>query len=275
MALEKQEACQLYIEQEIETGLEKGQTPYQIGKQVAEWVEKLFEVAVKPDTIRKRADRQLRTNVHSDLTDGNNEENEEKPVKPVIVRNEQGQFSEGTKIAGPGRPPKFKAVEPAHRTQFTGENEWYTPIEYIEAAREVLGCIDLDPASSEFGQRRVLAQDFYTKETDGLTKEWTGNIWLNPPYSQPSISQFIEKAVLEWDEGRIKKAIILTHNYTDTAWFHIAESRAKNLCFTRGRIKFESSDGKIAAPTQGQCFFYYGNNGNKFKEVFIKYGFIR
>ena len=53
MGLEKQEACQLYIEQEIESGLEKGQTPYQIGKEVAEWVQKLFEVAVKPKTVKK------------------------------------------------------------------------------------------------------------------------------------------------------------------------------------------------------------------------------
>jgi len=54
---EKQEACQLYIEQEIDAGLEEGKTPYSIGKEIAGWIEKLFEVKVKPTTIEKRAER--------------------------------------------------------------------------------------------------------------------------------------------------------------------------------------------------------------------------
>ena len=64
--LAKQEACQLYIEQEIEGGLEREETPYQIAKRLIGEMQKLFEVSVKRDTIRKRAQRQkkkLGTNV--------------------------------------------------------------------------------------------------------------------------------------------------------------------------------------------------------------------
>jgi len=57
-------------------------------------------------------------------------------------------------------------------TQGTGENEWYTPTEYLEAAREVLGGFDLDPASSDAAQKIVKAQNYFTKSDDGLQKEW-------------------------------------------------------------------------------------------------------
>jgi hypothetical protein len=50
----------------------------------------------------------------------------------------------------------------------TGENEWHTPVEYLEMARRVLGAIDLDPATTEAAQRVVKAAKYFTKETDGL-----------------------------------------------------------------------------------------------------------
>lgn len=55
--LEKQEACQLFIEQEIETGLAEGKTKYLIGKEIAGWIEKLFGAEVNIDTIERRAQR--------------------------------------------------------------------------------------------------------------------------------------------------------------------------------------------------------------------------
>ena len=62
------EACEVYIDQEIETGLKEGKTPYSIGKELSTWIAKLFEVKINPDTLRKRAERQqqteLWTNVH-------------------------------------------------------------------------------------------------------------------------------------------------------------------------------------------------------------------
>jgi hypothetical protein len=63
-------------------------------------------------------------------------------------------------------------------------NEWYTPSEYIEAARLVMGSIDLDPASCEYANETVMAGEYFNKEDDGLSQSWFGNIWLNPPYGR-------------------------------------------------------------------------------------------
>lgn len=157
----------------------------------------------------------------------------------------------------------------------SGEDEWQTPLEYIEAARSVLGSIDLDPATSYAAQRRIKAKHFFTPQQDGLTNEWHGRIWMNPPYSQPLIQKFIDKLIAEAMAERITQAIIVTHNSTDTLWFHRLEQIADRICFTRGRIAFIDPQADRCSPTQGQAFFYCGQNSSKFDEVFTKFGFIR
>lgn len=180
------------------------------------------------------------------------------------------------KLLEEGQEPTRAAVTNAivNRTSFTGNNEWYTPAQYIELARDVLGVIDVDPASNDFAQQNVRANVFYTEETNGLSQNWTGNVWLNPPYAQPAISDFINKMVDECQIGRVKSAVMLTHNYTDTAWFQKAAKAASAICFTRGRVKFEGPNGEVAAPTQGQAFFYFGNDVARFSKVFADVGFI-
>lgn len=49
------------------------------------------------------------------------------------------------------------------RTSFTGNDEWYTPLVYIEAAREVMGSIDLDPASNEFVNKTMRTTTYYAE----------------------------------------------------------------------------------------------------------------
>lgn len=159
-----------------------------------------------------------------------------------------------------------------HRAQGSGENEWYTPAEYVEAVRLFMGGIDLDPASSEHAQGTVKAARFFTIDDDGLTQPWAGKVWLNPPYAQPAIAHFICKVVEELPN--IDEAVVLTHNYTDTAWFHMAASSASAICFTRGRIGFLSPEGKKAAPTQGQAFFYFGERPLGFADAFKQFGLV-
>lgn len=166
-----------------------------------------------------------------------------------------------------------KPVAPYFRANFSGDNEWYTPSQYVEFARAVFGVIDLDPASNERAQKVVKATKYFDASTNGLAQKWSGRIWLNPPYSQPEIMQFIQKLIDELPN--IDEAILLTHNYTDTAWFHLAAKNAPAICFTRGRIKFYNQNGEGCAPTQGQAFFYYGKNKERFAEVFKEVGFIR
>jgi phage N-6-adenine-methyltransferase len=166
--------------------------------------------------------------------------------------------------------------EPKHvRGTFgTGENEWFTPIQFIDAARDVMGEIDLDPATHPVAQRTIRARTFFTAGDNGLSRPWYGRVWLNPPYAQPLIADFVNKMIEEYAAGRVEQAIMLTHNYTDTAWFQAAAASAALVCFTRGRVKFLDANASECAPTQGQAFFYFGPATQKFAAVFRSFGFV-
>ena len=148
----------------------------------------------------------------------------------------------------------------------SGNNEWYTPADYIEAAREVMGGIDLDPASSDVANEVVKADVYFTAETNGLDKPWYGNVWMNPPYASDLIGQFVDKLIAELPE--IEQAIVLVNNATETEWFNKLVAKASAVCFPRSRVKFYMPDGKTGAPLQGQAVIYFGEHKERFAEVF-------
>ena len=59
--------------------------------------------------------------------------------------------------------------------------EHFTPKEIVELAREVLGEIDLDPASCALANETVRAKRIYTKELNGFLLPLYGKVFLNPP----------------------------------------------------------------------------------------------
>lgn len=69
-------------------------------------------------------------------------------------------------------------------------DEWYTPKEIIDA----LGEFDLNPCAPMRPLWRT-ARVMYNKEQDGLKQKWEGRVWLNPPYSRPTIEHFITRMV--------------------------------------------------------------------------------
>lgn len=154
----------------------------------------------------------------------------------------------------------------------TGCEEWYTPEQYIEAARKILEQIDLDPATSEIAQQTVRAEKYFTVEEDGLSQEWSGNIWLNPPYSRGLLDKFVGKLLV----STFKAAIVLTDSSTETGWFSRLAARAQVICFSNKRIKFLRPDGSEGngSPTRGSAFFYFGNEADKFREVFQQFGWF-
>ncbi len=161
----------------------------------------------------------------------------------------------------------------AERIVTSNENEWYTPVKYIEAARLVLGTIDLDPASCKRANKIVQAKAIYTAKDDSLHQPWTGRLWLNPPYGRLA-GEFVGRLVLEYQAAEVKAAIALVNAHcTDADWFQPLWNYA--LCFTDHRIDFDSSGReKQTSSTHGSIFAYLGTETKAFKAAFAEFGAV-
>ncbi len=115
------------------------------------------------------------------------------PVKFVIRLNLHRRHLNEIKEINEGGKLAEVIKRHVHVAQNSGQNEWYTPDEFLDLARQVMGGIDLDPASSEIAQQRVDAKIYFTQDDDGLNKDWSGRVWMNPPYEGRLIKQLSAK----------------------------------------------------------------------------------
>lgn len=162
-----------------------------------------------------------------------------------------------------------------HVANNSGNNEWYTPPEYLDAARAMLEEIDLDPASCELANQNVRAAQFYSQEDDGLSLDWAGRVWMNPPYSSDLVGRFIDKLLDQYRQGNVTEAIVLVNNATETGWFQALAAQSAAICFPKGRIKYLDATGTPAnTPLQGQAFVYLGSRVKRFKDAFSAFGFV-
>ncbi|MBK8035334.1 MAG: hypothetical protein IPK17_38680 [Chloroflexi bacterium] len=153
-------------------------------------------------------------------------------------------------------------------------DEWYTPADIIQRVRAFMGEIDVDPASCDYAQRTVQAKTYYTRQTDGLIREWHGRVWLNPPYSYPLVERFTVELLRQYRQGIVKEAIVLVNNRTDAAWFQSLLVTAEATQFVSGRINFERKGLQTSANRQGQVFFYVGSRAVEYSMAFGDMGAV-
>lgn len=107
-------------------------------------------------------------------------------------------------------------------------DEWYTPSWLFRA----LGIeFDLDPCSPGVPPSSVPAKRHLTKADNGLTAEWHGAVWLNPPFSdkRPWYERMVVHGV----------GIALMPARTETFDLQRFMNAAQALLFLRGRLYFE------------------------------------
>lgn len=60
--------------------------------------------------------------------------------------------------------------------------DYFTPLEIVDAAREAMGGIDLDAASHWAANRVHRIPDYFDVNRSAFENRWYGRVWLNPPY---------------------------------------------------------------------------------------------
>jgi hypothetical protein len=165
-------------------------------------------------------------------------------------------------------------ADKSRRTRGSGDEEWYTPEDLLNAVKAVLGVIDLDPASCPLAQRNIQARTYYTKAQDGLRQDWHGKVFLNPPYHVPVIAWWCHKLLEELAARRTTEAILLVKSITHIPWFQTVARHAQAICFPERKRRFghPTKDGKD--PVVGSALLYFGPHVQRFCEVFASEGLV-
>lgn len=124
--------------------------------------------------------------------------------------------------------------------------EWSTPQWLYDELNE-FHRFTLDPCATKENAKCV---KFYTKEDDGLSKDWGGErVFCNPPYGR-KIAKWVKKCS---EEAKKKNTlcVALLPARTDTAWFHdyIYNNDDARILFLRGRLKFGNSINSAPFPS--------------------------
>lgn len=187
--------------------------------------------------------------------------------------------------------------------QDSGVVEYGSPPAIVNLARQVMGGIDLDVATSTlFNDAIVKAGKIWTVEDDGLSKPWRGRVWMNHPFSKgekacpadrskckkkvcrtrgyhidvdtPGNADWIEKLVEEYMMGRATQACNICYAATSEAWFRPLLRFPQ--CFIHGRVNYLLPDGTtLKGVTKGSVVTYMGPEILKFAKLFNQIGQVK
>lgn len=108
--------------------------------------------------------------------------------------------------------------------------EWETPQEFFDELNKEFN-FTLDPCCTK---KTAKCKKYYTKENNGLSKNWDNEIvFMNPPYGRV-IKDWIKKA----SEARGGVVVCLLPARTDTIYFHKYIYHKAKIRFIKGRLKF-------------------------------------
>ncbi|HET8689681.1 MAG TPA: DNA N-6-adenine-methyltransferase [Methanosarcina sp.] len=118
---------------------------------------------------------------------------------------------------------------------------WSTPQDFFDKLNAEFG-FDLDVCATPDNAKCAC---YFTEAENGLAQEWSGMVWMNPPYGR-EIGKWMRKAYESAQAGAT--VVCLVPARTDTAWWHDYAIRGE-IRFIRGRLKFGGSKNSAPFPS--------------------------
>lgn len=152
------------------------------------------------------------------------------------------------------KPAKFNRI---HFSLYS--SEWRTPPELF-ASLDSIYKFTIDVCATP---ENALVDRYFTKEVDALSQEWEGVCWMNPPYGRKLI-RWIRKAYQESLKGAC--VVCLIPSRTDTKWFHEYVTKASDVLFIKGRLRFSGATENAPFPSMIVVF----GNANPERRIPLK-----
>lgn len=125
---------------------------------------------------------------------------------------------------------------------------WATPQYFFDLVNAEFG-FNLDVCASI---ENAKCADYFSVEVNGLSQEWIGVCWMNPPYGR-QIGAWMRKAYESSTKGAT--VVCLVPARTDTRWWHDYAIKGE-IRFIKGRLKF--GDSKNSAPFPSALVIFRG-----------------
>lgn len=151
-------------------------------------------------------------------------------------------------------------------------DDYHTPSTILKPVKAFIGIIDVDPASHPHANKKVGARVFYTRETNGLSQQWYGKVWLNPPFSQ--YSDFTKKMIYELDRGRIVELVALhALGCMSALYMQPVLARCDAKLLIAGRHNHDGL-GQDKQSCTGHGLLYFGSRTTEFAKHFRNMGTV-
>jgi phage N-6-adenine-methyltransferase len=120
-------------------------------------------------------------------------------------------------------------------------DQWETPQAFFDAL-DTEFLFDIDVCALP---ENAKCEMYYTPSEDGLSMEWCGTCWMNPPYGR-QIAAWVKKAYESAKKGAT--VVCLLPARTDTAWWHDYCMKGE-VRFLRGRLNFSGATHSAPFPS--------------------------